>query len=172
MGGSFLQAFALGILSQESWYQRPDRRSAPFLEARSPENTVIFLVSLAQLVLLALVFDSRNLYRKVSAHELASLPCMAGSYIGPHRPRRLHQNLFTEYLSVPTFMALVTSELMFLDLNQDTMLKIDTAASGVALSHYDHALLALGGCTAFHSWGHHAICSGSLSWCGSWRHEH
>ncbi|KAK9841669.1 hypothetical protein WJX74_009842 [Apatococcus lobatus] len=61
---ALMQAFALGILSQESWYQRPDRRTAAFLEARSPENTVVFLVSLAQLVMLALIFDSRDLHRK------------------------------------------------------------------------------------------------------------
>lgn len=82
MGASSLQAFALGILSREAWYQRPDRSSAAFLEARSPENTVIFLISLAQLVLLALVFDSRDLHRKVSDQGLASLVCSAISSIG------------------------------------------------------------------------------------------
>ncbi len=60
-----LQAFALGLLAREPWYRKQDWRQEPFLQARSPENTVVFLISLAQLVMLALVFDSQSPHRKV-----------------------------------------------------------------------------------------------------------
>lgn len=143
MDGSFLQAFALGILSQETWYQRPDRRSAAFLEARSPENTIIFLVSLAQLVMLALVFDSRDLHRKVSAHEIAVFAVHGWLTHRSSLTSQASPEPIQQILSVTMLMASVTSELMSLDLNQDTMLVINTAASAVALICYNHALLAL-----------------------------